>query len=630
MRIIEKSKVQLTKEICSLEKQITKLKNLKHTQFLKDKELYRIGWLLSKNSKFTAKSRQKIYSQPYGDLSKHNTCRVLLDSVGKDILTDIVNDYLNFLETSSAVYEENGDYALGLFSSGWCRLLDKASRNLCKTKNNLTAIKSGKWHCHESCWTKASLNSIKKARPIDVECAGGLHLYAVPIRADKKIIGSINFGYGDPPQDIKKLQKISKLYKIDLNKLKKEAAKYASRPTFLISIAKQRLKIAAKLIGEIVERKKTEKALDSAIANLTKRIKELNCLYSLSKVLENSNTSSIDNMLNQMPDIIRAAMLDPSLTCAKIVLNNKEFKTQNCAGTKCHKRITITTSGKNQGFIHIGYLHTKKKTPDKYLLKEEQAMLNLIANQIGKTLEHMEIKEKIQKAMNVKSDFIAVVSHELRTPLTAIKESIDIVLDEKLCKFGQEQQRFLNIAKRNVDRLARLINDVLDFQKIEAGKMKFRFQKQNINNIIKEVYNTSLIPVKQKDLSIILKLDKNLPKIKLCKDTITEVLLNIVNNSIRFTPKGTITISTLKNNRSRIQVSIKDTGPGIHKKDLPKLFHSFEQIDKGNKRKTGGTGLGLAIAKKIIEKHNGEIWAESSFGKGMAIHFTLPVNMHQK
>ncbi len=239
-----------------------------------EEALQRIQWLLTKGTENEAPV-ETPRQQPYGDLTKLNTNRLILDSVGADILSDIANDFLSLLDTSTAIYEKNGDYALGLFSSGWCQFLDNASRNLCGTDGSQEALACGKWHCHESCWTEASRAAIETGQPADIECNGGIHLYAVPIRAGSEVVGAINFGYGDPPRNEHKLQEIAQKYAIASDELLEQAEGYESRPHFIIEIAKERLLTSARLIGEIVERKQTEERLAMAHGELESRAAQL-------------------------------------------------------------------------------------------------------------------------------------------------------------------------------------------------------------------------------------------------------------------------------------------------------------------------------------------------------------------
>jgi PAS domain S-box-containing protein len=221
-------------------------------------ELQRISWLTKRS--LHPESIQ-LYRQPYGNLAELNTHRLLLDSLGEYVLFDIVGSYLNLLDTSAAVYEKNGDYALGIFASSWCQFLDTASRALCNTDDNGEALKSGKWHCHESCWSEASQKSIETGHPVDIECRGGINIYAVPIWAQGEVVGSINVGYGDPPQDGDRLQKIAEKYHVSVDDLSEKAESYESRPPFMIDLAKTSLVTSAKLLGALVECKLIEKAL---------------------------------------------------------------------------------------------------------------------------------------------------------------------------------------------------------------------------------------------------------------------------------------------------------------------------------------------------------------------------------
>jgi hypothetical protein len=178
------------------------------------------------------------YLPGYGDLTKLNTCLLILKTVGKSTIEAIASNYIELLDTSCAIYEANGDYALGIFSSGWCQFLNNASWELCKTKDNNEALNCGKWICHECCWNEASLESIKTKKPVDIECTGGIHLYTVPIIAGGKVVGAMNIGYGSPPTNPEKLQKISDRYQVDLDKLTQLANTYIPRSNPIIKAAK--------------------------------------------------------------------------------------------------------------------------------------------------------------------------------------------------------------------------------------------------------------------------------------------------------------------------------------------------------------------------------------------------------
>ncbi|MFH1724689.1 MAG: PAS domain S-box protein, partial [Elusimicrobiota bacterium] len=197
-------------------------------------------------------------------------------------------------------------------------------------------------------------------------------------------------------------------------------------------------------------------------------------------------------------------------------------------------------------------------------------------------------ERELKKTMDIREGFISIVSHELRTPLTAIKEGVEIVLDGMAGEVNADQRKLLNISNRNVDRLARLINEVLDFQKLDAGRMDFRFEVDDLGAAVKEVLETMAPIARKKGLELAYKNGAVLPGLRFDRDKIIQVLTNLMNNAVKFTEKGRIAISVSRAD-SAVRVTVEDTGPGISQEDMPRLFNTFEQFGKAREM-TGGTG----------------------------------------
>lgn len=210
-------------------------------------------WMLDETTPRSANQRDD-YSPPYGDVTALNRCRLIMDSVGTETLREIGKNAINLLETSVSIYEANGDYAFGMFSSGWCRLMDAASHELCNTDDNRTALSCGKWLCHENCWHDSAKQAIETGKSTDITCVGGIHLYAEPIYAGQRVVGAINVGYGDPPKSLDKLNALADTFDVDPETLKEIGDSYKSRPEFLVDATKKLLGSFAKLIGEIVKK----------------------------------------------------------------------------------------------------------------------------------------------------------------------------------------------------------------------------------------------------------------------------------------------------------------------------------------------------------------------------------------
>lgn len=236
-------------------------------------EIEQIKWLLTRNTEDLYQTSSKPF---YGDLSKLNSNRTILDSVGKETLEKMARETIDLLETSIAIYEKNGDYAVGFFSSEWCQLMDSQSRKLCGDLSNRKALKCGKWLCHESCWGCAK-KAIETGMIVDSPCAGGLKLYAVPIFTGKNIVGALSVGYSNPPGNIQTLQALSEKYSIPMEVLIEKKEDYKKRPPYILELAKKKIRMTAELIGLIVSQKITEKKLrhSEAIAKSANQAKSV-------------------------------------------------------------------------------------------------------------------------------------------------------------------------------------------------------------------------------------------------------------------------------------------------------------------------------------------------------------------
>jgi hypothetical protein len=233
-------------------------------------------------------------------------------------------------------------------------------------------------------------------------------------------------------------------------------------------------------------------------------------------------------------------------------------------------------------------------------------------------------EHKYREALEIKAELIQMVSHELRTPIHSVKEGLSIMLEGLTGEITAEQKEVLNISKRCVDRLVRLVNDVLAFHKMEAGVLEFHMRKEDLNKILQEAGLSMRPLIENKNLHLKLELEPHLPEIELDRDKVLQVLTNLIQNAIKFTLQGEITLISVATPKG-VRISVRDTGIGVQRQDVPKLFRKFGQLESAKLVAPGGTGLGLAISKKIVEQHHGKIEIESEFKKGSTFSFVLPV-----
>jgi signal transduction histidine kinase len=325
--------------------------------------------------------------------------------------------------------------------------------------------------------------------------------------------------------------------------------------------------------------------------------------------------------------LVGRTLIDRAVVHIPDALNDPEYTMQASltAGYRTMLGVPLLREG-----VPIGVLVMMRRSMRPFTDKQVD-LVATFADQAVIAIENVRLFDEIQDksrqlevASQHKSQFLANMSHELRTPLNAILGYTELMADGA---YGEPSEKMLGILKRleaNGKHLLGLINDVLDLSKIEAGQLVLELSDYSVQDIAQTVRSTLEPLAADKKLAFKLELAPELPAGHGDGRRLTQVLINLVGNAIKFTDAGEVAIKAEANNGS-FHVSVRDTGPGISAADQAKLFQEFQQADNAITRKKGGTGLGLAISKRIIEMHGGKIWVESQPGQGSTFAFTLPV-----
>jgi signal transduction histidine kinase len=286
----------------------------------------------------------------------------------------------------------------------------------------------------------------------------------------------------------------------------------------------------------------------------------------------------------------------------------------------------------------IGVFDVQSNTSG-YFSQEDANIYTTLALQVAVALQNARLYveqsatvAQLRELDRLKSSFLANMSHELRTPLNSILGFSDVMIEELDGPLTENMRNDLGLIQKNGQHLLHLINDVLDMAKIESGKMNLNIEKFNLQEIIEEVTSITSPLASEKNLALFIEPDTDHEvEINADKIRLRQVMINLINNSIKFTEKGKIAIKVIHEG-SNVRISVKDTGIGIPVELLESVFQEFTQVDTSTTRKVGGTGLGLPISRRLIEMHGGRLWAESSGinGEGATFHVLLPIEAHVK
>jgi signal transduction histidine kinase len=477
-------------------------------------ELGHVEWLLTRNlgtgtpQQERARRRQAFLVQA-GEAGVDTG----MGQVEREVFEDVLGDALDLTEHAAGAFDEDGQCVLHILASRWCRKLGETG---------------GLQQLSGCAGQEAARAAITLGQPTEADGLDGIRFYAVPVFAGERAVGALCFGHGQPPTSAEAINTVAARTGLDREELGALAKAYEPRPPYVVALAKNRLQISARLLGEVIDRKRAE-----------------------------------------------------------LVLRGNEEE----------------------------------------LLRHRQ---NLEERVDERTRELREANERLQKeiaerrrAEQLKDDFISTVSHELRTPLSIAREGVSLLIDRIPGDLTAKQEHLLDVTAANLSRLTRIVNDILDMSRIEAGKLTPQWERVDLCGLVRQTLVEFELSARRKGLALRAVLPPDPLSLYADPRLASQVFSNLVGNAIKFTAQGEVTV-TLTDRGDGAECTVADTGVGISPEHQQRLFRKFEQFHRVEGSGERGTGLGLAIARQLVELHGGTIRAASEVGRGTTFTFTLP------
>jgi signal transduction histidine kinase len=368
--------------------------------------------------------------------------------------------------------------------------------------------------------------------------------------------------------------------------------------------------------------------------DLIERVKELGCLYGISRLVENKE-NSLDVILGGVVELIPPAWQYPEVTCARIKLKGRVFKTANFQETSWKQAENILVKGKLAGIVEVYYLEEKPDVYEGPFLKEERDLIHGIAERLGHVVEskiaedrlrtlytrERQLYKKLQSEMQSRIDFTRLLIHELKTPLTSLMATSQLLLEEtadtrleKLARYLWDGANGLNIR----------IDELHDVIRGEIGRLKLKVEPVNIEKLLISLVDETKALSQQYGVTISLDLVDCLPTVSADAERVRQVMLNLISNACKYASEGgKIDIQATRGPDSMVTVEVRDYGHGVSKDRQKNLFKPGYQQQPNQNDRPGGLGIGLALCKTLVELQGGRIWLESKAGRGSSFFFTL-------
>jgi signal transduction histidine kinase len=386
--------------------------------------------------------------------------------------------------------------------------------------------------------------------------------------------------------------------------------------------------------GEVIS-SDTEVKLRRLTHDLIERVKELGCLYGISRLVENEK-NSLDDIFRGVVELIPPAWQYPEVTCARIMLKHKVFKTANFEETAWKQAETILVNGKPTGTVDVYYLEEKPHVYEGAFLKEERDLIHGIAERLGHVVEskiaenrlhtmyvrERKLHKKLQSEMQSRIDFTRLLIHELKTPLTSFMATSQLLLEETANTKLEKLARYLWEGANGLNMRIEELHDVI---RGEIGRLNLNLGPVSIEQLLLSLVEETKALSQQYGVTIRLELGDHLTDVNADAERVRQVMLNLINNACKYASEGQkIDIRAVREPDAMVTIEVRDYGQGIPRNRQQHLFKpGYQQPPRQNDR-PGGLGIGLALCKTLVELQGGRIWLESKVGRGSRFFFTLP------